>query len=94
MDMNKTLGRSQITRYYDRNGKRVKVGDKIEFLFWVGGADGMQHEKYYVGRIVKRCGKLCFRYKPDPEKQPNYWSTRRLDNLNFDSAADWEILHD
>lgn len=86
-DMNETFGRSKLTRYHDRNGRRVAVGDCIEFLFWVDGCDGNQHERYYYGRIVKRRGKLCFRYKPDGV----HWSERRLDALNFDPETDWEI---
>lgn len=87
IDKNKVFWPKNQTHYKDRNGLRIHLGDCIEFLFWVGGCDGNQHERYYYGRIVKRRGKLCFRYKPDGV----HWSERRLDALNFDSETDWEI---
>lgn len=98
MDM-KTFGRNELTRYFDRNGRRIRVGDWIEFLWWVGGCDGLLHEMYIYGRILKRHGKLIFRYRDHFMKNgeqyngPRYHE-RRLDALNFDSQCDWEIMDD
>lgn len=89
MNMNHTSPKKKLTHYYDKNGKQVRVGDCIKFLFWQTRSDGLQHEAYYFGRIVKKFGKLAFRYKPDGE----HWSERRLDCLHFDSTSDWEIYY-
>lgn len=91
MNMNKTIMRKRGERTYfkDTNGKYVYVKDCIQFLFWETGSDGMQHEHYYFGRIVKRGNKLVFRYKPDGVN----WSERRLDVLHFDSEMEWTIYY-
>lgn len=80
--------KKEPTGYLDERGKEVLVGDKILFLFWETGSDGVQHEKYYTGRIRKRKGELVFAYKPDGV----HLSERRLSALNFDSESDWKIL--
>lgn len=89
VDKNKTFltKRGERTKYKDISGRFVYVKDCVKFLFWEVGTDGLQHEHYYFGRIVKRHGKLCFRYKPDGVR----FSERRLDALNFDSTMDWTI---
>lgn len=97
MDMNETVTRSKLTHYYDKNGRRVKLGDWICFLWWVPCWGGTQREKYIYGRILRRHGKLIFKYRDylvkDGEKYngPRYHE-RRLDALNFDSQCDWEIV--
>ena len=70
----------------DARGKDVFVGDKIIFLFWETGSDGLQHEKFYTGRIRLRKDHLVFAYKPDGI----HLSERRLSVLNFDSEMDRE----
>ena len=98
-DMNETFGRSKLTRYHDMNGRRVAVGDWIRFLWWVPCSNGLQRECYYYGRIMKRRGKLVFRYKDSfirnggPYTGPKMHE-RRLDCLNFDSTMDWEIVNE
>ena len=87
-DMNETFGRSQLTHYYDINDRCVCVGDMIRFLWWVPTSDGLQREEYYIGKIVKRKGKLVFRYKDNLKVHE-----RRLDALNFDSTMEWEIIN-
>lgn len=76
----------EFTGYQDARGKRVFVGDKIVFLFWITGCDGCAHEKFYTGRIRKRKGHLVFAYKPDGV----HLSERRLSRLCFVSSEDWE----
>ncbi len=82
------------TKYNDKNGRRVCVGDWICFLFWHTCSDGTQREKYIYGRILKRRGQLVFRYKVSFEKGKQRFSERRLNTLNFDSTNDWEITND
>lgn len=99
MDMNETITRSNLTHYYDKNGRRVKLGDWIYFLWWVPCSNGLQRECYYYGRILKRRGKLIFRYKDAFIKNGGPYTgpkmhERRLDALNFDSTMDWEITDD
>ena len=99
MDMNETVTRSELTHYYDKNGRRVKLGDWICFLWWVPCSDGTQREKYIYGRILRRHGKLVFKYRDFLVKNgeqyngPRYHE-RRLDALNFDSQCDWEIVNE
>ena len=98
-DMNKTFGLSNLTEYVDANGRRVCLGDWIRFLWWVPCSDGTQREKYIYGRILKRHGKLIFKYRDHFVKAgetydgPRYHE-RRLDALNFDSTMEWEIVDD
>lgn len=98
-DMNATFGLSQLTQYYDCNGRCVRVGDWVRFLWWVTCSNGLQRELYYYGRIMKRRGKLVFRYKDSfirnggPYTGPKMHE-RRLDCLNFDSTMDWEIVNE
>jgi len=99
MDMNETITRSKLTHYYDKNGRRVKLGDWISFLWWVPCSDGTQREQYIYGRILRRNNKLIFKYrdhflrKGESYPGPRYHE-RRLDALNFDSTTDWEIMDD
>ena len=99
MEMNKNYFRNGLTRFVDKNGRRVRIGDWICFLWWVGGSDGLQHELYIYGRILIRRGKLIFKYRDhfvrngEPYKGPRYHE-RRLDALNFDSESDWEIVNE
>ena len=83
-----------LTNYYDKNGRRVKLGDWICFLWWVPTSSGLQRECYYYGRILKRRGKLVFKYRDDFSKPGKGFHERRLDTLNFDSTCDWEITND
>lgn len=98
-DMNRTFGRSNLTEYVDKNGRRVCLGDWICFLWWVTCYDGTQREEYIYGRILRRHGKLIFKYRDrflrngESYHGPRYHE-RRLDALNFDSATDWEIMDD
>ena len=87
MDMNETVTRSELTHYYDKNGRRVKLGDWIRFLWWVPSCNGLQREKYIYGRILKRHGKLIFKYYDGSR-----YHERRLNALHFDSECDWEIM--
>lgn len=95
MNMKETVTRSNLTPYYDKNGRRVKLGDWICFLWWVPCCDGLEREKYIYGRILIRHGKLIFRYREFSRNGdgPRYHE-RRLDMLNFDSTTDWEITDD
>lgn len=99
MYMNETVTRSELTHYYDKNGRRVKLGDWICFLWWVPCCNGLQREQYIYGRILRRHGKLIFRYRDFFVKKggqyngPRYHE-RRLNALNFDSTMDWEITDD
>lgn len=77
-----------FTGCLDESGRKVYVGDKIQFLFWVPGSDGCAHEKYYIGHIRRRKGRFVFAYKPDGI----HISERRLSALRFDSQTDWKIL--
>lgn len=96
MDMNETVTQSELTHYYDKNGRRVKLGDWICFL---PCSDGLQRKKYIYGRILRRHGKLIFKYRDffvkngEQYNGPQYHE-RRLDALNFDSQRDWEIKDD
>lgn len=98
MDMNKNYFRNGLTRFVDKNGRRVRIGDWICFLWWVPRSDGLQREKYIYGRILIRRGKLVFKYRDFLVKNgeqyngPRYHE-RRLDALNFDSQCDWEIVN-
>lgn len=83
----------EATNYIDSNGRRVYVGDWICFLFWYTCSDGLQREYYHYGRILKRKGKLVFRYKVCYEAGNQRFSERRLDALNFDSTMDWEVTN-
>lgn len=94
MDMNETITRSEYTHYYDKNGRRVKLGDWICFLWWVPASNGLQRECYRYGRILKRHGKLVFKYRDDFSKPGKGFHERRLDVLNFDSSMEWEIMDD
>lgn len=78
----------ESTGYFDRNGKEVFVGDKIEFCFWMPGSGGTPYEKFFIGRIRKRKGHLVFAFK----QSDGYLSEYRLSALHFDSQSDWEIL--
>lgn len=78
----------QATRYKDSLGRTVRVGDKIEFIFWETGPDGLQHEKVHIGRIRRRKGVLVFCYKVRHDK----YSEHRLSCLNFNSTTDWTVL--
>lgn len=78
----------EYTGYRDSQGRRVYVGDKIEFLFWMPSVAGTQVEHFYIGRIRKRKGQLVFAYKPDGV----HLSERRLSCLNFASEADWTLI--
>ena len=82
------MATKEFTGYRDSQGRKVYVGDKIEFLFWLPSASGLQVEHFYIGRIRKRKGHLVFAYKPDGKNL----SERRLSNLNFDSQADWTLI--
>lgn len=93
-DMNRVFGRSNLTEYVDQNGRRVCLGDWICFLWWVPTSSGLQRECYYYGRILKRRGKLVFRYRDDFSKPGKGFHEHRLDALNFDSTCDWEIVND
>lgn len=99
MYMNETVTRSELTHYYDKNGRRVKLGDWICFLWWVPCCNGLQRKQYIYGRILRRHGKLIFKYRDFLVKNgeqyngPRYHE-RRLDALNFDSTMDWEITDD
>lgn len=99
MDMNETVTRSELTHYYDKNGRRVKLGDWICFLWWVLCSDGTQREEYIYGRILRHHGKLIFKYRDffvkngEQYNGPRYHE-RRLDALNFDSQCDWEIVNE
>lgn len=85
---------NEVTPYLDKNGRRVYVGDFIEFLWWVTGSDGVQHEFYYTGRIIKRKSKLCFRYADRFIGSRGHFIERRLSALTFDSTCDWEVIDD
>lgn len=91
-DMNRTFG--NLTEYVDKNGRRVFLGDWICFLWWIPTSNGLQRERYYYGRILKRRGKLVFKYRDDFSKPGKGFHERRLDALNFDSTYDWEITND
>lgn len=78
----------EFTGYRDSQGRKVYVGDKIEFLFWCVGSDGMPHEIFYIGRLRRRKNQLVFAYKPDGV----HLSERRLSALCFDSECDWTVL--
>ena len=93
-DMNKTVGVSNITEYVDANGRWVHLGDWIRFLWWVPCSDGLQREYYIFGRILKRRGKLVFKYRDDFSKPGKGYHERRLGALNFDSTMEWEIVED
>lgn len=93
-DMNRTFGRSNLTEYVDKNGRRVCLGDWICFLWWVPCSDGTQREKYIYGRILRRHGKLIFKYRDFFAKNGPRFHERRLDALNFDSQCDWEIVNE
>ena len=80
------------TQYLDKNGVRVKVGDWIEFLWWIPCSDGLQREMYYYGRILKRHGHLIFKYRERYYKGAGYIE-RRLSTLNFDSECEWEVVN-
>ena len=92
-DMNRTFGLSNLTEYIDKNGRRVAIGDWICFLWWVPTSSGLR-ERYFYGRILKRHGKLVFKYRDDFSKPGKGFHERRLDALNFDSTCDWEITND
>ena len=99
MDMNETVTRSELTHYYDKNGRRVKLGDWICFHWWVPCSEGLQREEYIYGRILRRHGKLIFKYRDHFVYNGKLYSgprfhERRLDALNFDSTSDWEIIDD
>lgn len=94
IDMNEIWGRAELTHYRDKNGRRVHLGDWICFLWWVPTSSGLQRECYYYGRILKRRGKLVFKYRDDFSKPGKGYHERRLDALNFDSTCDWEITND
>ena len=91
-DMNVTTPLMQYTKYVDMHGTRVRVGDWVRFLFWVPGSDGLQRELYITGRIVKRRGKLVFRYRVNFETPRYGFRERTLDLLTFDSTMEWEIV--
>ena len=91
-DMNRTFGLSNLTEYIDKNGRRVCLGDWICFLWWVPRADGTQREIYIYGRILRRHGKLIFKYRDSSLLNGPRFHERRLDALNFDSQLDWEIV--
>lgn len=93
-DMNETFGLSQLTHYFDKNGRRVAVRDWICFLWWIPCTDGTQREIYIYGRILRRHGKLIFKYRDDFSRPGKGFHERRLDALNFDSQCDWEIVND
>lgn len=78
----------EYTGYRDSYGRKVYVGDKIEFLFWMPSVAGTPVEKFYIGRIRKRKGHLVFAYKPDGIKL----SELRLSNLSFASQAEWTLI--
>ena len=80
------------TQYLDKNGVRVKVGDWIEFLWWIPCSNGLQREMYYYGRILKRHGHLIFKYRERYYKSAGYIE-RRLSTLNFDSECEWEVVN-
>ena len=78
----------KLTIYKDCNGRRVRLGDWIKFLFWQTGSDGLQHEVYRFGQICRNHrGYLVFRYKPDGK----IWMEKMLDRLTFDSTMEWEV---
>jgi len=93
-DMNAVYGITKMTNYRDKNGRIVHVGDWICFLWLVPTSSGLQRECYYYGRILKRRGKLVFKYRDDFSKPGKGFHERRLDTLNFDSTCDWEITND
>lgn len=78
----------EFTGYRDSQGRKVYVGDKIEFLFWMPSFVGTATEQFHIGRIRKRKGHLVFAYKPDGV----HLSERRLSMLNFASEADWTLI--
>lgn len=88
-DMNRTFG--NLTEYVDKNGRRVFLGDWICFLWRIPTSSGLQRERYYYGRILKRRGKLVFKYRDDFSKPGKGFHERRLDALKFDSRYDWEL---
>lgn len=78
----------QPTPFIDANGRRIKVGDYVQFTWWVTAADGLQHEHFINGRIVCRRGHLCFEFRDTANNRV----VRRLSALCFDSEQDMVVL--
>jgi len=68
----------------DSNGRRVYVGNFIDFLFWFYSPRG-EEEVWRQGRIIKKGGHLCFRFKWNGR-----FVTHRLSALRYVPENDWE----
>jgi hypothetical protein len=73
----------EYTGYKDCNGKKVHVGDTIDFTWWINTPPRGLIESHKIGTIEKLQRGLAFRHKG---------SYRMLSALCFDSECDWEII--
>lgn len=73
--------------YRDCNGKTVKVGDYIDFIFWNYISPVGEIETHYKGRIGTHRGFHVFRFIVNGKKR-----TLRLRSLCFDPGSDWEKI--
>lgn len=71
----------------DRNGTCIYVGTFIHFsFFWYTPSGEVERDRQ--GRIIKKDGHICFRYKLNGK-----FVTNRLTALNY-SGDDWEYCRE